>query len=1005
MFLTHIAQDLLNRFGTDMSKVAVVFPNKRASLFLNNELARLHPESPIWCPTYITISELMRQHSDLEVADQILLICRLYTVFRDITGFETETLDQFYPWGQLLLADFDDLDKNLGEADKIFSLLSDIHDLDSSNYLSQEQEEILKQFFATFSSEHNTRMREKFLRLWNKLGDIYTTYRDSLRDDNIAYEGMLYRDVAESNDLVFEYQTYCFVGFNMLQKVEQQLFSTLKRQDKALFYWDYDTYYLNDQNEAGHFIKQYLTRFPDAIPHIDRTNFINTKQTSPLSTERDNVEKQEEPTITFVQSPTENLQARFVRDWLLENDRYKAGARTAIVMSDEHLLQTIIHSLPEELRKVNITTGYPLSQSPVVSLIHYLIDLQTIGRITGTNQFRLRNVSNVLQHPYIQYISENAIKILRHLSEDKIYFPDIKSLTHPVYKKVIDKKEIVIDINAEELAPLFIDINTIQGTQNIQLLTYLQNVIKLIALNQPNDNPLQQESLYRTYLILQRLLDLVEKDVLIVDIVTMRRLINQVINSTTVPFHGEPVEGIQIMGILETRCLDFDHILLLSCNEGNLPKGVNDSSFIPHSIRHAFNLTTVENKVSIFSYYFHRLLQRSSDVTIAYNTSTEGMNSGEMSRFMLQLMVESGLNIKRVSLKTGVTTTSSSPQEIIKTPEVQAKLSELIAPHRRISPSSLAKYLRCQLMYYYIYVLGLQQDDLDSIDEMDNMAFGTIFHAAAESIYNSMQDANGMITKEKIKLWQKDEDLIKDAVNDAFKTCLFHLPKDAPYTPTLNGLQLINHKVIVRLINDLLKYDLSIAPFRLVGNEIDIREDIKIHFSFNNTEHVITIGGIIDRLDIVNNQVRVIDYKTGANEQGKMSSIEDIFDPAKLKDHSDYYLQAFLYATILQRGQYWVKPRKDNEGNDIIIPVKDKIGKLPISPALLFVQKTRRPDYTPILGIDDTPINDISTIIDEYWQQLSILIEEIHNPAIPFRPTDNTKQCDTCPFMHICKSV
>lgn len=403
-YIHHLAHDLLQRFGTDMSRIAVVFPNKRASLFLNQELARQASEnlpsgssSPVWSPAYITISDLFRRHSDLEVADQILLVCRLYDVFCRVTGFTGESLDRFYNWGLLLLADFDDIDKNMADASKVFELITDTHALDTVSYLEDDQREALKHFFSNFSDDHESLMQEKFKRLWSKLYEIYTTFREELRNDGIAYEGMLYRDVIEHSDISFEYETYCFVGFNMLQQVEQQLFSHLKDMDsirpdgqpRALFYWDYDTYYLNDRHEAGHFIGEYISRFPDALDGISHTNFLQQPDTK----------------ITYISAPTENLQARYVHDWLLENDRWKAGARTAIVMSDERLLQTIIRSLPEEVDKVNITTGYPLGQSPVVSFLQQLIELQTAGHILGTDKYRLRYVSSVLSHPYAKYIS------------------------------------------------------------------------------------------------------------------------------------------------------------------------------------------------------------------------------------------------------------------------------------------------------------------------------------------------------------------------------------------------------------------------------------------------------------------------------------------------------------------------------------------------------------------------------------------------------------------------
>ena len=237
-FLEHVAEDLLSRYGTNLSRVAVVFPNKRASLFLNEHLARLAGK-PIWSPSYITISDLFRSHSSLQVADPILLVCELHRVFTACTGID-ETLDHFYGWGQLLLSDFDDLDKNMAPADKVLANLRDIHELDDTSYLTSEQREMIKRFFSNFSEEHNSELKERFLRLWSHIGEIYHQFNAQLAEKQLAYEGALYRQVVTDVSIEFEYDTYVFIGFNLLQQVEQTLFRRLEQQGKAIFYQDTD---------------------------------------------------------------------------------------------------------------------------------------------------------------------------------------------------------------------------------------------------------------------------------------------------------------------------------------------------------------------------------------------------------------------------------------------------------------------------------------------------------------------------------------------------------------------------------------------------------------------------------------------------------------------------------------------------------------------------------------------------------------------------------------------
>ena len=254
-FLEYVAEDMLAKHGTNLSKTAVVFPNKRASLFFNELLAK-QAGKPIWSPAYITISELFRAHSTLQVGDQIKLICDLHKCFVQTTGID-ETLDHFYGWGQLLLADFDDIDKNMADAEKVFANVRNIHEFDDVSYLTEEQKSIIRKFFSNFTDNHDTELKQRFLQLWSHFHDIYKRYNECLLQQGLAYEGALYRQVACDETTTFDYDQYIFVGFNLLQKVEQRLFQRLQQQGKARFYWDYDHYYMAE-NEAGYYIRQYL---------------------------------------------------------------------------------------------------------------------------------------------------------------------------------------------------------------------------------------------------------------------------------------------------------------------------------------------------------------------------------------------------------------------------------------------------------------------------------------------------------------------------------------------------------------------------------------------------------------------------------------------------------------------------------------------------------------------------------------------------------------------------
>jgi CRISPR/Cas system-associated exonuclease Cas4 (RecB family) len=951
-FLEYVAADLLQKYGTNLSRIAVVFPNKRAALFLNEHLARL-ADKPLWSPAYITISDLFRSHSQRQVADPIQLVCELHQCFTECTGID-ETLDHFYGWGQLLLSDFDDLDKNMASAEHVFANLRDIHEYDDTSYLSEEQRTILRQFFSNFSEEHNSELKRRFLQLWSHIFDIYQSFNDKLLAQGLAYEGALYREVAECEETDFEYDTYLFIGFNMLQQVEQTLFRRMKKEGRARFYWDYDHYYLNS-NEAGYFIAQYLSDFPNELDNHEDAIYNNFTQ---------------KKTITYISAPTENIQARYISTWLRQENRIADNRRTAVVLCNENLLQTAIHCIPTEVEKVNITTGYPLSQTPVTSFVNLLIALQTNGYVTETGHYRLRHVNLVLRHPYSHYLSTAVNSLYNELNSQKIYYPNVAQLSKD-----------------DGLTLLFSMEHAISTQQfNSILLLWLMSVVRLTAKAISKDevelSPLTQESLFRMYTLLNRLSNLVESGSLNIDTITLQRLISQIVSATSIPFHGEPVEGIQMMGVLETRNIDFEHVLLLSCNEGNLPKGLSDTSFIPYSIRKAYGLTTIDHKVAIYAYYFHRLLQRASDITFVYNNSTNDGQRGEMSRFMLQMMVESGHQIHIQTLQAGQALIQRTLQPITKTDAVMQLLRKRFE-NNLLTPSAINRYIRCQLQFFYRYISGLIEPENDDEDNIDNRIFGNIFHLAAQLVYEKLMQKSRIIMANDIEYLLQTEVDIERAVDEAFKQALFQIKDTARKLPPLDGLQIINREVIIKYIRQLLEIDRRLTPFTILGLEKTVKMDYQI--PIGDETFITTLGGMIDRLDSITTsdgkeQIRVIDYKTGSRRLKALPDVDAIFAQESLKDHSDYYLQAFLYSYIVR------------------LKSKDTA----VSPALLFIQHAGSDDYDPKLCLGRDPVNDIAVVSESYMKQLSSLICDIFNPTISFTPTDDKKRCATCPYAHLC---
>lgn len=979
-FLKIVAKDMLEKYGTDMSDIAVVFPNKRASLFLNNYLAQL-AHKPIWTPTYITISDLFRRHSDLKVADPIKSICDLHKTFVKCTGID-ETLDHFYGWGQLLLADFDDVDKNMVDAKQLFANLSDIHELDDVSYLTDYQKEMIRKFFSNFTDDHNSELKKRFLQLWCHFYDIYTEFNQRMTEQGLAYEGALYRSVVSNESIEFRHKKYLFVGFNMMQVVELNLLNRLKKQGKAAFYWDYDQYYMDGNNEAGHYIRQYLPYYPNELADYPQQEIYN------------NMTKNKD--ITYISAPTENIQARYVNSWLKENGRYKMGRNVAIVLSDESLLQSVIHSLPQEVESINITIGYPLQQTPFYSLIQQLIQLQGIGHPKQGDTYRLHYVLIALRHPYTRYISEKYTELLAKLDEQKRFYPS---------------REFLSLDGDEGLTLLFRNLEEATASQdeyNRKLITYLLDVLRTIGTHAKELNdPLFHESLYRTYTLLNRLQDLIIAGDLQVDIITLERLIQQLIQTTSIPFHGEPAEGIQVMGVLETRNLDFDHILVLSCNEGKLPKGVNDSSFIPYSLRKAYGLTTVENKVAIFAYYFHSMLQRAHDITLTYNNATEDGQSGEMSRFMLQMMVESQHSIRRKTLVAGQKPLRPAYSDAQKTDEVMAVLDNI----KMITPTFLNTYQRCQKQFYYKYVKGLLEPDEIDEDEVDNKIFGNIFHRAAELFYYTFASKDDIatddqgkqrlirpivITADNLDHALKDTSRVYRLVDQAFREELFKV-SSSDYHPKYNGLQLINKEVIASYLRQLITIDRRQAPFTIIGMEIVVSTTLGVATA--RGQKLFRIGGFIDRLDSVAasgnpsalgnlaERIRVIDYKTGRSRTSHPKDIEEVFStqPLAIGKHNDYYLQAILYSLIVKND------RRYNPAQE------------PVSPGLLFIQNAGADDYDPTLKLGKELLTDVAPLEAEFTNHLRSLLADIYDPALPLKPTEDKKRCVFCPYAALCK--
>lgn len=955
-FLKLVAADLYKHTKGNLAHTAVVFPNKRAGLFFNEYLAQ-ESDSPIWSPAYVSISELFRSLSPWEVGDPVKLVCELYKIFRRETQ-STETLDDFYFWGEMLISDFDDADKNKVDTDKLFSNLQDLRNImDDYTFIDDEQEEAIRQFFQNFSIERRTALKERFISLWDVLGNIYKGFRESLASQNIAYEGMMYRHVIEHLDVdKLPYEKYVFVGFNVLNKVEHTLFTQLKDAGKAVFYWDYDEFYMKENrqavtHEAGEFIRRNLRDFP-----------------SPLSGELfKNLSKPKE--VHYIASSTENAQARYLPQWI-RNNLTTPEKETAVVLCNEALLQPVLHSLPAEVKHVNITMGFPLSQTPVYSFLIALLELHTHGFNFKSGRYTFQSVVTLLKHPYTRQLTGQAELLEKELTRNNRFYP---------LPGELGKDEFLTRL----FTPLSGNLNLC-----IRLSETLQQVASIYQANTSGTedtdafNQLYRESLFKAYTTINRFRTLIEEDELTVQSETFRRLLVKVLSTTNIPFHGEPAIGMQVMGVLETRNLDFRHLVLLSVNEGQLPKSGGDSSFIPYNLRKAFGMTTIEHKIAVYAYYFYRLLQRAERITLIYNTSSDGLNRGEWSRFMLQFLIEWPHPITRQFLEAGQSPQGTSSITVEKTPDVMRRMQSLFDvranPKAKFSPSALNYYLDCPLKFYYRYVAGLSAPDEVSA-EIDSATFGSIFHYAAEHIYKDLTTHGKVINKEALETLLRNEVKLQDYVDTAFKKLFFNVPQNEK--PEYNGVQLINSAVIARYLKQLLQNDLRYAPFTFIASEMEVDEPIDIQ----TPKGVIKsrIGGIIDRMDSKDGTLRIVDYKTGGDADTP-PHVESLFIPDKKR--SNYVFQTFLYAAIMCRKQPTMK----------------------IAPALLYIHRAATETYSPVIQMGESrkpkeAVEDFSKYEKEYRERLQGLLEEIFNPEKSFTQTEIIEKCTYCDFKALCK--
>ena len=1019
-FLEEVSQQLIAKHQDHLGDLTVVFPNRRAGLFFREILSR-DVQEPGWLPRLLTFQEFITELSSLRPPDKLTLIFMLYQIYVAESGSQ-ETFDQFYFWGDLLVEDFNEIDKSLVRADDLFANLRDLKELDARyDYLTPEQRALIAQFWRGFdqqTSKDLSRPKQAFLTFWNVLYRVYDTFRTFLQQLGLGYEGMMTRTVAESLAQYADTNSFphlAFVGFNAFYPAEEKVVSWLVRQQGADVHWDVDALYLDDPvQEAGLFFRKYRKQpdlgatFPETLPH----HFSG----GPLRN------------IHIVGVTLEVGQAKLVGNTLqkLVKQENFVPERTAIVLPDQNLLFPVLHALPAEIRRVNVTMGYPLRNTSLYSLIEQLLRLQEAKRQpAGRSHYEFHHTSllAVLRHPYVAPIDREEIQSLirRVEDENRIYVraealhltPFLKTLFQPLVevpetftyllqllKTLHDHIAIDPTVKPQNFAAQPEDhpsSNTrTDATHGVS--TNTQNPI-----SSPSEDPpppdlvlpvLEKELIYHLYIHINRLQALAEENQFQFEQRTFLKLFRQLMQSLRLPFTGEPLRGLQIMGVLETRNLDFDHVFILSANEGIYPPREVSNSFVPGNLRRGFGLPTPDFQDAIYAYTFYRLLHRAQNVYLIHNTEDTPTLSGEMSRFLYQLIYESAaqadgtyrypdasgaFRVQRHTLSAPVRTIPPTPITIAKDAAVMDRLHVYTQEGTSgLTPSALNKYLDCRLKFYYQYVAGLRESE-GVQDEVDPAVFGNVLHKAMERVYQHYVERTKQTTVTADAIQQLEGKALERAVREGFRE---HFRGRSEEEFALEGRNLIAHDIVLKMAKRILETDAGYAPFEIVSleRESDVGYAMVLPVPGGETTVRVTLKGIIDRVDRKESIVRVLDYKTGRDEK-RIKSIDSLFDRDD-PQRNKAAMQALLYALLYQSQT----TRADER----------------ITPGLVNAKELFGSDFDPRLVLNKHPIDDFEPYRAEFTQGLTRLLSELFDPAVPFDQTQDTKKCDYCPFVKLC---
>ena len=964
-FLYKVAEVFLNEYGSDLYKHTFVFPNRRAAMFFQKYLAEIAGK-PLFSPSMLTIQELFSSLSSLQPADRIEMLVMLYNHFSEISGSD-ESFDDFLYWGEMLLNDFDDVDKYLADARQLFRNVHNFRSLDDDlSHLDEKQVEAIRRFWTNFMPSDGNPAKEKFQETWKILYELYDSFRSELLEKGHAYEGMIFRDVAENvkDKAIDDWQSesYIFVGLNALTPSEITLLSHLKNIGKADFYWDYDSPFVHDDlNRASLRVEENLTRFPSRFDISGNSSDIK-------------------PKIEVVGVPSGVGQAKFltqvIQDLIKSKDIPDPGEaiNTAIVLPDENLLLPVIYSVPEEIGKINVTMGYSLSNSSIAGLVgHIALMQQNIRKWNGEPAFYHRYVNALLNHPLVHRSARSEAEQLKShiLKYNRIVVPVSEIPSNPLLKLIFTPVEEWRTIGGYLHNILSFLYNSLTAEKHADNENDQSGEIEgdiLIENSSAGTDDLEREFIVQYYKTVTRLQDtLSEAGNMSVD--TYFRLLKKLAHNITVSFSGEPLSGLQVMGVLETRAVDFDNLIILSFNEGVFPLKNSANSFIPFTLRKGFGLPVYEHQDSVYAYHFYRMISRARKVFLLYDTRTDGLQTGEVSRYFYQLkyLYNDYFDINERVVSYDVTSPQIASVSVKKTDHVMSKLNDYRkGGDKSLSASLINNYIDCPLKFYFTAVEGLSEES-EVQESVESDVFGSIFHRLMEIIYQRYN--NKVVTIDVLNEIVKDDTYLTEIIEKAFAHYYF---KDKDNPRPLEGQYYLIGEILRSYVKQTLKTDRQFAPFTYISSEYRFNRAYKL-----NDALTVNFKGSIDRIDRVGDSVRIIDYKTGSGKT-IFTEIPELFDASKSK-RPYQILQVFVY------GLFYLLENPSTK----------------LSPAVYYLRDVFK-DFNPTICTNNKPVDNLSAMLPEFREMFDELIQEIFNPETPFSQTQNNDNCKWCAFKGIC---